>query len=444
MIALALAACSDNNPTTDAGPDGSLPDANKPDVVADAPSDAPQGDAGDGGAMAVSGTVLLADMTFVDPEAAAVGGVNGGYHVFSFSNTSVGKGGLVVSGTSPIGGCLVTQYDPTHLPNGTLDANTITVADAPGDSGATTGLLKTVGPCNYNSTLGEYLCVSNNETGQAVGAVGTDSVVPGTVTFQLTKAVTGENLVGSYLMVNGFTNPDYNSGASAFPIINQPDATHLMVVDTNHLNDSGAAPTDLAEAATAVSYTVLNAAGPVPIAGQAADFLGTGSITISKPANSVWPAINFTASVPGDGWTLTDPGNPSALPLTGTASADIVFGCGTAGADGGSTCGPESNAPVKIVTLLNGHATKKSVAGLPAFVMPTDVDGTDTYLTFQCAALGVHSATLTKAAQQAIINFNPTRVELAVINGAGNILTSGSNQTNLIIGHALVGHTTHP
>ena len=443
MIALALAACSDNNPATDGGPDGSLPDANKPDVTADAPSDAPGEGGGDAGPAVVSGTLYVVDTTLDDPAAAGVtGGINGGAALIEFDNTSDGKGGKVVSGTSPIGDCVVTQYDPTHLPHGQLDGDAITIADAPGDAGTTTGLLKTVGPCTYNTAFGGYACVSKNDTNVAVTAAGNNTDGGGTPTVAYVFPGTpfaGQNLVGSQLVINGFTNAGYNSGTAMFPIIMQAADNTLVVY-----NPTGAALTPEA-ATTGISDTIFNAAGPIPIAGPtAADFLGTGSISIAKPANTVWPAINFTVDVPGEGWTLSDPGHPYALPLTGTAGA-LSFGCGngTPNVSTDDTCGDGSTAALQVM-LISGTATKQSVASLSPFAMPKEVPGTDTWLTFQCAYLGKHTAVLTAAAGQAIIDFVPTRVELQVTIAAGEILQSGGGQTNVIVGHTIVGHTDHP
>lgn len=437
MIALALAACSDNNPATDGGTDGgNVPDV-QADVAADAPADAPTTDGGGDAGVVVSGTVAITDMTVLDPDAVAMpSGWHGGSISIEFDNTADGKGGKVVSGTTPINDCIVTQYDPTHLPHGQLDADAIQIADAPGDAGTTTGLLKTVGPCTYQAALGGYTCISSNETAQAVTAAGNNATVPGTVAYVLTKPLTGQSLVGSWLMINGFTNTKYNSGASsAFPIVGQPNDTTLIVIN---LADPTATTATPEAATTGISYTVLNGYAPVPGAGPtAADFLGTGSISVTKAANSVWPAISTTVDVPGQGWTLSDPGDPTALPLTGTATA-LNFGCST-----GNSCGDGSTTAVKVM-IVNGWATKKALTGLASFQMPTKVPGTDTWLEFQCAFLGnpAKYATLTAPAGQAIIDFNPTRVETRVIYAAGAILTSGSQSTNLLVGHGFVGHTT--
>jgi hypothetical protein len=55
--------------------------------------------------------------------------------------------------------------------------------------------------------------------------------------------------------------------------------------------------------------------------------------------------------------------------------------------------------------------------------------------------------TLKAAALQKIIDFQPTRVEVRVINAAGAILQDPANPlntTNLLAGHGFVGHTDGP
>jgi hypothetical protein len=122
-----------------------------------------------------------------------------------------------------------------------------------------------------------------------------------------------------------------------------------------------------------------------------------------------------------------------------------VFGCGhaTPADPNDDTCGTDGQAPVTEM-VVSGRATLQSLAGLFPYQMPTDVAGVDTWLEFECAYPGAHSATLTHTALQAIIDFAPTRVELRVISVAGTVLTDGLTTTRVRVGHALVGHTDSP
>jgi hypothetical protein len=421
-------------PPSDSGADAAAADggANDGGTGADAGStDAPP-------TATVAGVIDLADVTLVDPAAAAVGGVQGGSIAIAFGDLTDGNGGVALVGTSAIGGCLVLEYDPTHLPNRTLDAAAITIANSPGNESPATGLLTTVGPCTFVSAAGRYLCISNSGTNQAVTAVGGNTAAPGTVELQFATPFTGESLVGSHLRINGFATAAYNSGASTFPIVAQPAANTLIVLD----QAGTTAPPEVS--AGGITDVVLNGLAPVPLAGSGAAFLGTGSIAVSKPANAVWPALSTTVDVPGQGWSLSDAGDPTMLPLAGTAT-DVVFGCGNGspGNSGDDTCGDGSTAPVTAM-IVSGRATRQSVSGLAAYEMPTETPGTDTWLDFRCSAIGAHSVTLTRAALQAIIDFTPTRVETRVQNVAVAILNDGLNSTTLLAGHAIVGHTSAP
>ena len=131
-----LAACGDDakqNTPADAkvtpNPDAPNPDAAPPDAAPVA---------------TVAGTLAITDVTVSDPSAAAVGGISGGSINITFSDLTK-DGGMVVSGTTSVGGCVVTQFDPTHKPNPQLDAGAISFTDVP--DGANGGLNSTVGPC---------------------------------------------------------------------------------------------------------------------------------------------------------------------------------------------------------------------------------------------------------------------------------------------------------
>jgi hypothetical protein len=444
---LAFGACGDNYHLNgdDAGDDGG--DDAQPIDAMPGPDAEPT--------PSVGGTLAILDAKLTDPSAAAVGGLNGGTFSLSFQDLHDGHGGTVLSGTTNINGCVVKEFTPTNPPNTPLDAGPILIADG----GGGTGLQRTVGPCTFNDTTHTYICASNGAADTGVTASGNNATAPGTVALVFSGTpFTGENLQGSWIRLNGFTNTHYNSGALAFPIVAQVGASTLVVADT-----AGTADAPEVKAA-GVSYAVLNGFAPVP---GGSDYLGTTSVVIHRcvagdPApfacsadqSAVWPEINQTIDVIGQGWTLSDPGNPSAFPFGG-AAADTKFGCGnntTAGND--DTCGDASTALLQGI-IIAGVATKQDVTmnvcnGGPCapFQMPTEVPGTNDWVEFQCAFIGSHTATLDAAAIQAIKDFGPTRVEVRVINAAGAILNSDDthgnhniNSLNVLVGHAFVGHT---
>lgn len=441
LACAAVAGCGDdlkhNGPA-----DAHQADANN---TPDAPAGTPDGmpDSMPAGAT-VAGTLAVTDVSVIDPSAAAVGGIRGGAINITFSDLTQG-GGTVLSGTTSVGGCVVTKFDPTHPPNPAVDAGGVMITNNPANETPATGLLKTVGPCTFQAAFGGYVCISNNVTDASITAAGGSTTTgAGTVDFAFpTGSVSTEKLVGSYLVINGFTNTHFNSGASAFPVVGQAGDT-LVVVDA-----AGTSDAPEVHASGGINATVLNGFNPVPAAGASAAFLGTGGLSIVKADSSVFPAINQTVThVAGQGWTLSDPGDPTALPLTGTAS-NLVFGCGNGtpppnNAD--DTCGQAGQGQLTAM-IVTGTATNKSLAGLAPFQMPTEVPGTDTWLSFTCAQPLGHSVTLTAEALQNIIDFAPTRVEVRVINAAGAILQDPNNTlntTNLLAGYAVVGHTDGP
>jgi hypothetical protein len=575
----------------------------------------------------VGGTLAIFDAILTDPSAAAVGGVRGGTIRFSFNDFTM-NGGETIFGTSAIGGCLVTKFDATHLPNPRLDAGPITISGpATGDN----ALAKTLGPCSLQAAFGDpdpYACISHNQATATIGAQDLNALSPGAgavaytlaapaVDFGMTTPVaitsvlrgpatlgpltlpdetvlvttttahgitsvagnfvtitgvtdtsfntppgsgaplggivsatqfiysqagtdgatsaggmataTTGRMIGSTLVVNGLSDPTFNSGAGGFPIIGQINANTLLVVNSAPANNAAQA------ADTSSTYTILNGFSPVPSAADGrANFLNgslapntANSIRIQKASNAVWPAIDVTIDVPGEarrpvGVTLTRASNvatgttaaphdflvgqvltiagstdptfnttsatvvavpstttftyantgsdvavglaatavkPGAFTLDGTSQQAHVFptsgtatmlkySCdnGTVGAANvfDDTCGDESTAILKAF-IISGSATKKSIQGLFPFQMPTEIPGTDEWLEWQCAFIGGKSGTMPAAAVQAIIDFQPTRVEQQTLFVGGTILDgTGTNVQTLRVlsGHALAGHQT--
>ena len=390
-----------------------------------------------------------------------------------------------------------------------------------------------VATASFNTPAGAPLGAVVNATTFIYSQGGTDGEAS---TGGMATAALGR-LTGSTLSVNGLTDPTFNSGTSAFPIIGQVNANTLLVINSAPANNATQA------ADTSSTYTILNGFSPVPQGtdGRANFLLGsaapgeTSSIRIQKASNGVWPAIDQVIDVPGEArrpvalTTLTRTGNvvtattavghdflvgqvltlagvttvtgpafgttatvatvgaatPPALPTTFTYAETAADGTGTGGTavkPGGftldatsqvahvfptsgtatalkyscdnntvganmifdDTCGDESTALLRAF-IVSGSATKKSVQGLFPFQMPTEVPGTDEWLEWQCAFIGGKSATMPAAAVQAIIDFQPTRVEQQLLFVGGTILDgTGTNTQTLRVlsGHALAGHQT--
>lgn len=439
--AAAAAGCGDN--TTPGGPIDAPPDIDGDTIDAEVP-DAEVPDATPAATRGM--TVAVSDVTVTTPGAAAVGGVRGGSISMTFSDLTTG-GGEVLFGTSPINGCVITQYDPTHVPSTLVDALPVTVTDVP--AGDDSGLLKTVGPCTFQPALGGYVCISHLvATGDAT-IVATNLLAPnpaGAILYTMPAAVfpAAPSMIGSYLRVGDFTDNNFDSPATgAFPVVNQNMTTGLVVV-----NPAGELSTT--ETITNGNFTVLNGFAPVPAAGAAADFLGLGGIRVQKPADDDWGAIDVTvAAVPGEGFALDDDSSLLHAFPTDTAAAQNYEcdGVDDTPNNGDDTCGAAGTASLKAM-IISGRATKKSLTGLQSFQMPTEIPGTDTWIEWQCAFLLARRVTFPVEAVQEILDFEPTRVEMRALFVGGAILdgpTAGDSQTGrVLVGHALVGHTDFP
>jgi hypothetical protein len=438
LALLALGACGDNITTGQVDAPGPTIDSPGPgpDAMVDAMTAQP--------AMRAM-TLAVNDVSVVDPEAMAapLNGIRGGQITITFSDLTMNGGVTVGAGMSPIGGCQVVEFSPANPPNPLVDAGAVTITNEPASETPATGLLKTVGPCTFQAAAGnQYLCVSHN------AAMNVTAANPATHSIAYTfpaGTFMGTNLVGSSLRINGFTAMQYNSGASAFPIIQQPAPNVLVVA---RLGTTGVAP----EADVAAMYTVLNGVSPVPVAGATANFLGAGSIRIAKPADPDWGALDNVIGLVGEGFALDGvSADPADIPTTAPAAA-IEFGCDNdTPAAGDDTCGDTGTSNALTAVIISGRATQKSIAGLAAFQMPTEVPGTDTWREWQCAGLLSKRMTLTADALDHILGnepastFAPTRIEVRVLYVAGAQL-NGPNpgdamQGRILAGHGVVGHT---
>lgn len=206
---------------------------------------------------------------------------------------------------------------------------------------------------------------------------------------------------------------------------------------------------DVVTATTTADHGFL-AGATVTVAGVAdATFNGTFVVASAPTATSftyadVDPAGASTGGTATKAGFTLDAGSQLAHVFPqGTATA-VNYSCDndTAGA-GDDTCGDESTTTLKAM-IISGSASKKSVAGIFPFQMPTEVPGTDEWLEWQCAFLLSKTADMPVAAVQEIIDFGPTRIEQQVLFVAGTLLDDGGgvNQMRLLVGHALAGHQT--
>ena len=420
---LAAAACGDDSSGGDDSPD------------IDADTTVPDGEDIDGTPAATrSGTIAVSDIEVTTPQGANAG-LRGAVVSIEFVDLTM-DGGEAIYGTSSVGACLVTRYDVggTATPHPAVDAATVTVsAPETGDS----GLLMPVAPCNFVDGRG-YLCIAHaavaNDVVVAPGLNGTASYVLGD------QDLSSVDAVGSYLAISGLTQAGNNG---SFPVVGQgvnQDSNTLVV--GNPLVATEAAGTDN------VQYSVINAAGPIPTAGQGptfGDFLSdeTTSVRIQKPADDDWGAFDVTLYARGEGLTLnSESAQPHEFPFT---AQNVTFSCDPDPEMGtGGNCGADIETPpagtIKAF-IVSGRTTDGSTATIPDYIMPPPVTE---YATFQCGfPLGM-SATIPEAAVEAILSTNPTRIETRVLVVAGAQVMDGENVANVVVGHGLVGHSTRP
>lgn len=374
-------------------------------------------------------TVAITDVALTSDDGVAQGWKGGSISI-AFEDLTQGGGEIVFGTGNPIGACDVVRYDATHPKHPIVDAGTFNMS---GD-----GFLKTVGPCSFQDGVG-YTCISN---AGAESIDGTSSAVTPFVTYEFSGTpFAGEDVVGSYLSINGFTDTALNTGAQPRPILVQTDST-LTVLSSG---TDGSPAT--AETATA-QFAVINGAGPIPTnAGLGtidADFLGGSatSVTITKGTTDEWGAIGFSTDVRGEGFALDDASTqPHEFPDTAPADP-IHFTCGGTGGD----CGEEAGGPLQAL-IISGRTTDTDVSGLPFdFMMPPP---TTSWAEFQCVYLlaSTNDAQMPVGAIQAILDTAPTRIETRILRVAGENGTDNNNVLNtsaVLVGHALVGHTTMP
>jgi hypothetical protein len=366
-----------------------------------------------------SATIAVTDIALTSPDGEA-GNWIGGSITVEFADLTRG-GGEKIYGDDPVGGCVVVRHDAAHPPHDLVDAGTVTIENA----GPSDGLAKIVGPCAFEPGAG-YQCVSHVATGQAAAASG---IFAGVVDYRFPDQPLDPKLTGSYLKVDGFANPAFNS-ATPRPIY-LATSTALTVIHPPVEGGAGEQRDD------GISLTVVNGVGPIPAASAASgNFLNyaVDRIRIRKDADDDWPAIDFTVGPRGEGLTLARSGpHPHEFPATAQA---LTFTCsgdfGRCGSDG-------SDAPFEAM-IVSGRTTDADVSATEFdFDMPAPIG---TYATFECVFPLADTVVVPADAVAAILSTEPTRVEMRVMRVAGTTLEHGVNEGRILVGHALVGHTT--
>jgi len=375
-----------------------------------------------------AGTISIADAKVTTPAGASLG-LRGASFSMSFANTTVDSPAPVF-GTGAVGTCTVWKYTAGETsPAPKVDEGKITLG---GD-----GLLVDVPEdCTFKSSTDGYECISEdgaNPDGSEAITIDAPNGLYGIMLPGITDDPWPASYINGYLtLVNtGVANWD-----GSFPIVN---ITPTMAVVVNPLGSTA----DF----TGGVFKVIQGFGPVP-GGINTDFLAqnsTDEVTIKMEPTTAYPlgldlALEVLGGDDGDGGFALGGTQPHEFPTT---AADVTFSCAE---DDGGNCG--ANEPTGDLTgiVIAGSTTASSVAGLPSFMMPKPVAG-DEYTTFQCSFIGMESGTIPQAAVEAILDTTPapTRIETRVFRVNGSATAQGANAENpinVLVGHALVGHTT--
>jgi hypothetical protein len=356
-------------------------------------------------------------VSLTDPEAqSCCSGLRGGTIGARFENLETGTGGDVVL-TS--GACTVTTTTAQAAHPG-FDAGQLSIG---GD-----GLLKTVVPCTYEPTWGGYLCQSHyGESSSGQASVGANGIV----TYSFGPETFNGDFVGSTLVVEGFGNTALNG---VFSIV-QHTQTTVSVANAAASGSSG-------ETGVGISYAVFNAAGVGPGTADQ-DFLGTANqtITVDKITDTDGDVINFplyVTHVRGSGFKLDiDSDKPDDFPST---AQTLTYSCGGSNGSCGDEVTPEQGAQNAMI--VRGRATRAALNGQPPYVMVFDPNGTE--LELECVYPNSDVATIPSDVVQAILDFQPTRVQIGVSRVTRVTLPDPEhpdNTTQIVVGHSLTGHT---
>ncbi len=214
-----------------------------------------------------------------------------------------------------------TSFNGTFTVTSVTAGVSFTYAQA---GGANAGPIANSGTTTLRSYNGRFGVTATDATHFAYTGAGTTNPQAGAFDNNTTGGMltTPTNAIASsVLSINGMPNANFNSGASAFPIIQQLDANTVVVVNSTPADGTSST------AVGAATYAVLNGFTPVPGAGANSDFLGRdGAIRIVKAANSVWPAIDKEVDIPGE--ALAPVANTSLVRASDVVTATVPTGHG--------------------------------------------------------------------------------------------------------------------
>ena len=338
-------------------------------------------------------------------------------------------------------GCVVTVYDTAkgEKERTIVDEGTFTIGD--GDTADAIPAPKLpIGQCAFDTTLKNYRCLL------ASGPINAGSNASpngdGTYTLTITPApFMNLNVTGSHVIIEGFTDPAYNSvpgdpKKAMFPIVDKAGNGVITVLNPAVTN----AETVMGNNA---KFTIVTGAAPIKTTEPGndnfpslaeLDFLGDNSmanqISITKTKGNT--VGEFSAKLPpsGEGFALKTDGSsvlPFALPQN--ADADLIFDCaGSCGSKGGQIFG----------LLISGRTTDGDLAGTgPTDMPPPKANGK--FAEFQCRQINAEQIKLPKEAYAAILGASPTRIETRVMHITAD--TSHLPETAIASGHAAVGYT---
>jgi hypothetical protein len=419
------AACScggDDDPIT---PDGAVADAAEIDSSVDPP------------VLVRSGNIAVFEVEVANEVNPLIPSFSGAAVLMGFTDlTTVTVPPLDLDGDgrpdSNVNGCAVTVYDLTagDTEPTSVDEGTFTF------TGTGNGTFTCAyGPHPYDPNKKDgYTCQSTDASAAGAAPVGAVAEIiaaaPGQVQYKLPGAnFEAVNYTGMWLVIDGFDKPAANG---VFPILRTGNVANELVVFNLAMLQSGV--TESAVVDNPGAYATYVGENPIPFGFT--DFLddGTANVNVSGGGDSaILDAIDVTFKANGAGFKLDN--ESEDITNVRTSGEAITFACNRTGGVCGPTAGGTLNAFV-----ISGETTDGSLTNLSPIEMPEPVAK---YATFTCSFIGQTSATIPAEAMAAILDTDPTRIQIRVANSAGLIVTNEAQTavTNVLGGHAIVGFT---
>ncbi len=374
-------------------------------------------DAGDEGGQLRSGTIAVTEAALTNE---GLDSFSGALVRVGFSDSTTGNIPAPVDGfDSNINNCLIRVWDVgTHEDSDPVDEGAVQV----------TGTENGTFACGFASAALGYVCQSTTPA-IAQGSLDGVTIVSNVMTFPAGGTQTAPEMVGMYMVINGFPNIPDNTRV---PIVGQnTEADTLQLFGLPDAN-LGAGDAD---------STFANYVGVGPVPGGAQFLLAAGdAINVTKAAGDVVGMIDEDFHANGQGFELVEDDVmrkflPSTVPFDGD---EVNFACMDAG------CGADGDGGLIEALVINGETTDGATDGLdPSDPMP---DPVTQYATFQCSFLSSDTARLNADAMAAILGTSPTRIQFSVGRYRGSIIEAddGSSSTIVLQGHALLGWSDAP